>query len=126
MVYQISAEAYVCPMCGATGYPDDIPAVEVAGLVFKSICCDQFGALPGTGESTGNTMPGHMFPARWLEAETNADELEAFTKDFAYVRPPFEEGSGLAEAFGESDARLAWIQHAEPDDAGRVRVLIRL
>lgn len=127
MLYMITDETHACPMCGATGSPDDIPAVEIGGLVFKSVVCEEYGALPGTEGSTSNAMPGHLFPARWLEGEAeDPDDLEAFTKAFAYVRPPLEPGSAIAEAFGESDARLAWVQHAQPGANGRVRVLIRL
>lgn len=127
MATMISAEAYRCPMCGQPGYADDIPAVEIAGLVFKSAACDRYGALPGSSDHPANTMPAHMFPARWLEGEAeSADDLERFAKEFVYVRPPFEPGTAIAQAFGDTDARLAWVQHTDPDGAGRVRVLIRL
>lgn len=127
MSSMISADAHVCPMCGGLGYPDDIPPVEIGGLLFKSMACDRYGALPGSGEETSNTMPGHLFPGRWLESEAaDGEDLEHFTKAFAYVRPPFQSGTALAEAFGDTDARLAWVQHSEPVPGGRVRVLIRL
>lgn len=127
MSSMISADAHVCPMCGGFGYPDEIPAVEIGGLVFKSMACDEYGALPGSGQELSNAMPGHLFPARWLESEAaDGEDLEHFTKEFAYVRPPFEEGTALAEAFGENDARMAWIQHSERGPGGRVRVLIRV
>ena len=127
MVSAISSEGYRCPMCHEPGYPDEIPAVEIAGLVFKSAACDRYGALPGSNDHAANTMPAHLFRARWLEGEAESpDDLERFAKEFVYVRPPFEPGTAIAEAFGESDARLAWVQHADPVPGEPVRVLIRL
>lgn len=126
-ISMISSEAQACPMCGGSGYPDGVPPVEIGGLVFKSMACDQYGALPGSGDATSNTMPAHLFPARWLEGEADdGDDLEYFTKAFAYVRPPFQPGTALDEAFGDSDARLAWVQHSEPVPGQPVRVLIRV
>lgn len=126
-ISMISPEAQVCPMCGGLGYPDEVPPVEIGGLVFKSMACDQYGALPGSGNEASNTMPAHLFPGRWLEAEADdGDDLEHFTKAFAYVRPPFQPGTALADAFGDTDARLAWVQHSEPVPGKPVRVLIRL
>lgn len=126
-ISMISPEAHVCPMCGGLGYRDEVPPVEIGGLVFESMACDQYGALPGTGDESSNTMPAHLFPGRWLEAEArDGDDLEHFTKAFAYVRPPFQPGTALAEAFGDTDARLAWVQHSQPSPGEPVRVLIRL
>lgn len=126
-VNTVSLEPHTCPLCGLRGEPDDRGSVEIAGLVFESVACDRTGELPGSGGEQGNTMPGHVFPERWLEGQAeDGDELMDFTKAFAYVRPPFEPGSAIEAAFGDRDARLAWLQHTEPDATGRVRVLIRL
>lgn len=120
----ISRTIRSCPLCGEVGQPDGRRAVEIAGLTFESVACDRIGVLPGGGGP--NAMPSHVFPERWLEGQaSDGDELTDFTKGFAYVRPPFEPGSALAEAFGDSDARLAWVQHTDPDETGRMRVLIR-
>ncbi len=101
-----------CPLCGADASPDERRPAQIAGLEFRSIACDA-EALE------------HPFPVRWLESSVEGqDELLEFEEHFVFVRGPLEEGSAIAEAFGERDPIQAWIETYDLDDG--IRVLIRL
>lgn len=118
-------ETYSCPLCGEPGEPDGRRPAEIAGLMFESVTCERSGSVPGTSAEASEAMPGHLFPLRWLESEVpDADEVEEFNKRFTWVRAPFEEGSAIEEAFGDTDPILAWIEQIEAED--RIRLLLRL
>lgn len=121
----MSPDPRSCPLCGEPGEPDERRPAEIAGLVFESVNCGRSGALPTSASENANVMPEHLFPVRWLEAEAaDADELQYFIKEFTKVVAPFEPGSAIEEAFGDTDPIRAWIEHKTGD--GCVRVLIRL
>lgn len=110
------SEPMACPQCGRVAAPDDRQPAEIAGLEFRSVTCDQPPAK----------LADHPFPVRWLEGEaSDAQALEDFQDLFVRVRGPLPEGTPIAEAFGDVDPILAWIED-EPSSRGGIRVLIRL
>lgn len=120
-----ATEPYACPLCGEPGEPDERRPAEIADLTFASVTCGRSGGVPVTEEDASRAMPGHLFPLRWLETEVaTADDVDAFNKRFTWVRAPFEPGSAIEEAFGDTDPILAWIEQIDTPD--RIRLLIRL
>ena len=120
-----SSDPSTCPLCGEPGEPDERRPAEIAGLTFTSVTCGRSGAVPTAAEDMGKAMPGHLFPLRWLETEVaDEDEVDAFHKRFTWVRAPFEPGSAIEDAFGDTDPILAWIEQLDTPE--RIRLLIRL
>lgn len=109
-------EPMTCPQCDRVAEPDERRPAEIAGLVFRSVTCDK----PPSG------LTDHPFPVRWLESEApDAAALQDFRDRFVRVRGPLPEGTAVAEAFGDLDPILAWIEDL-PSSTGGIRVLIRL
>lgn len=110
------SEPLTCPQCGRVAEPDGREPAEIAGLTFRSVTCEQPPA----------NLSDHPFPVRWLEAHAgDAETLQDFHDRWVRVRGPLPEGTPVAEAFGEIDPILAWVED-EPSSQGGSRVLIRL